>query len=188
MPSKAFAKSKKTASTSSSPASTLIMSALGLVYLFPRRLPKKTVKVWTSKLQIQREKRRLSTYIECILVKRRFASFDLLDCSKKQLLRFMLYRLSIVFLTVRSRVKNTWNWSKSSALILSNRRWKPTLSGLSKKNSSQKPSESVIPPSLSYDSFSASFAWTGHSWNPRGIYHRTAGQFWAWTFRVALDV
>lgn len=67
----------------------------------------------------------------------------------------MLYRLSILFLLVRSEVENTWNWSKSSALILSNRRWRPTLSGLSKKNSSQKPSESVVPPSLSYDSFSA---------------------------------
>lgn len=41
----AFAKSVKTVSTSLSPASTAIMSALGLVYRLARTPPRKTVKV-----------------------------------------------------------------------------------------------------------------------------------------------
>lgn len=41
----AFAKSVKTVSTSLSPASTVIMSALGLVYRLARTPPRKTVKV-----------------------------------------------------------------------------------------------------------------------------------------------
>lgn len=41
----ALAKSKKTASTLSSPASTVMMSALGLVNLLANTAPRKTVKV-----------------------------------------------------------------------------------------------------------------------------------------------
>lgn len=88
----AFANSEKTTSTSSKPARTVMMSALGFVYLLAKTAPRTTVKVWT-KVSSKHGRGNLKyslSYIKSIFIRWGRGSLDLIDCAGKQLLSLTL--------------------------------------------------------------------------------------------------